>query len=108
MLASDKTEMKVTTMLSKRIPPTSLTLALLVAGAFAAPPALTQSAPAAEQHAAVKRSGLQRITLSTGLKDGKMVFLDENGQANPKLKAEVGDTIEITLSSGEGAQHDIV
>src|SRR5262245_15390253 len=99
--------MKVTTMLSKRIPPTALTLALLVAGAFAPLPALAQSAPPAQQRAAVKTSGLQKIILTTGLKDGKMVFLDEKGQANPKLKAEVGDTIEITLSSGEGAQHDI-
>src|SRR5262245_17443291 len=100
--------MKVTTMLSKRIPPTPLTLALLVACAFAPLPALAQGAPAAEQHAVMKPSSLQRIILTTGLKDGKMVFLDEKGQANPKLKAEIGDTIEITVSSGEGAQHDIV
>src|SRR5690606_29603545 len=27
---------------------------------------------------------------------------------NPRLEARVGDTIEITIASGEGAQHDIV
>lgn len=37
-----------------------------------------------------------------------MVFLDEKGQANPVLRANVGDTVEITIKSGEGAQHDIV
>ena len=92
-------------MLSK---PTPLALAALVAAALAAPHALAQTAPAAQKQAAVKPSGVQRITLRTGIKDGKMVFLDEKGQANPTLKAKVGDTVEITISSGDGAQHDIV
>ena len=37
-----------------------------------------------------------------------MVYLDAQGQANPVLKANVGETVEITISSGEGAEHDIV
>ena len=85
-----------------------LALAALVAAAFASPIALADTAPAKERQAAIKPSGLQKIVLSTGLKDGRMVFLDEKGEANPKLKARVGDTVEITISSGEGAQHDIV
>ncbi|HKU46822.1 MAG TPA: copper-containing nitrite reductase [Burkholderiales bacterium] len=94
-------------MLSKPVP---LALAMLVAAAFAAPQALAQAAaPAAPKQASAKPAGtLQKITLTTGIKDGKMVFLDAKGQANPTLKAKVGDTIEITISSGEGAQHDIV
>jgi nitrite reductase (NO-forming) len=56
----------------------------------------------------VKSSGTTIVKLSTGVVDGKMVFLDEQGKPNPKLKAKLGDTIEIRISSGEGAQHDIV
>ena len=93
----------------KRFSPTPVALAVLVAAAFSAPGAIAQTAPPAQKQAAVKQSGvLQKVTLSTGIKDGKMVFLDARGQPNPTLKAKVGDTIEITISSGEGAQHDIV
>jgi nitrite reductase (NO-forming) len=60
------------------------------------------------KQAAVNPAALKPIRLSTGIVDGKMVFLDEKGNPNPTLKANVGDTIEITISSGEGAQHDIV
>jgi nitrite reductase (NO-forming) len=98
---------KVLTM-SKRFSPIPLALAVLVSAAFAAPETLAQATPAASKQAAVNPSSVRKITLSTGIKDGKMVFLDEKGQANPALKAKVGDTVEITLSSGEGAQHDIV
>ena len=106
-MLTSKTKRKVKTMSANRFSTTPLALALLVSF-FAAPAAMAQTAPAAPKQAAVKPSPLQRITLSTGIKDGKMVFLDEKGQANPTLKAKVGDTIEITISSGEGAQHDIV
>src|SRR5688572_9933070 len=85
--------------------PAPLLLAALVAAAF---PALAAPPESKEQQAAVNPSPVKRIKLSTGIVDGKMVFLDEKGQANPVLKANVGDTIEITISSGEGAQHDIV
>jgi nitrite reductase (NO-forming) len=94
-------------MLSRRVfSPAPLLLAVLIAAAFpahAAPPA-----PGPGQQAAVNPSPVKKIRLSTGLVGGKMVFLDEKGGANPKLQANVGDTIEITISSGEGAQHDIV
>jgi nitrite reductase (NO-forming) len=94
--------------MSRRYSPVPMALALLVSAAFAAPAALAQATPAASRQAAVKPSGAQKITLSTGIKDGRMVFLDEKGAPNPTLKARVGDTIEIRISSGEGAQHDIV
>jgi nitrite reductase (NO-forming) len=49
--------------------------------------------------------------LKSALQEGKMVFLGEGGAidgvANPILSANVGDVIEIHLSSGEGAEHDI-
>jgi nitrite reductase (NO-forming) len=49
--------------------------------------------------------------LTTGLVDGQMAFIgvggDIDGVINPTLKANVGDTVNIQLTSGEGAQHDI-
>lgn len=37
-----------------------------------------------------------------------MVFLDAQGKSVSTLRANVGETVEITLSSGEGAEHDLV
>jgi nitrite reductase (NO-forming) len=91
---------------SKLLSPAPVLMAALVAAAFSALAA--PEAPKAQQAAVKQQGSTQRITLSTGLQDGKMVFLDAKGQPNPTLKANVGDFIEITISSGEGAQHDIV
>ena len=66
----------------------------------AARPAAT--APAAQQGA------VHKVVLKTGMAGGKMVYLDDKGGVNPVLRGNVGDTIEITISSGEGAEHDIV
>ena len=68
--------------------------------------AIVAAAPAAKK--AAPQGMVHRIVLKTGMADGKMVYLDEKGKANPVLRANVGDTIEITISSGEGAEHDIV
>jgi nitrite reductase (NO-forming) len=57
---------------------------------------------------AASKSATRQIVLKTGMAGGKMVYLDEKGTVNPVLKANAGDTIEITISSGEGAEHDIV
>ena len=49
--------------------------------------------------------------LESGLADGKMVFVGKggaiDGQTNPDLRANVGDTVKVTLISGEGATHNI-
>lgn len=80
--------------------PIPLAIALILGVAVALPAA---AAPATQQ------TTLREFKLSTGMADGKLVFLDAQGKAaNPVLKANVGDTVQITLSSGEGAQHDIV
>jgi len=60
----------------------------------------------------VKSTGVTvEYTLETGLADGKMIFTgkggDIDGKINPDLKAKVGDTVKVTLVSGEGAQHNI-
>lgn len=79
---------------------------MLMGAALAGP---SVSAALAAAPAASAKAQVRAYTLSTGMADGKMVFLDAKGGAiNPTLRANVGDTIEITISSGEGAQHDIV
>ena len=52
------------------------------------------------------------FTLRTGVAEGRLVFLGAagsiNGQVNPILKVHQGETVQINLVNGEGAQHDIV
>ena len=68
--------------------------------------------PVAAAVSAPAKGGAQgtvhRIVMKTGMAGGKMVFLDEKGAPNPVLRGKVGDTMEITIASGEGAEHDIV
>jgi nitrite reductase (NO-forming) len=45
---------------------------------------------------------------AAGMAGGKMVYMDDKGTVNPVIRGNVGDTVEITITSGEGAQHDIV
>lgn len=71
---------------------------------FAAAP---NAAPSHPEQAAVAKGKLKHFVLRTNIVDGKLAFVDENGKANPVLKAQVGDTIELSLASGEGAEHDI-
>jgi nitrite reductase (NO-forming) len=99
-----------------RLSPSVLALAAVFAGApiigsvgaTAVTPRTTAGALAAAPAAAAKQGAVRQIVLKTGLAGGKMVYLDEKGQVNPVLRANVGDTVEITISSGEGAEHDIV
>lgn len=53
------------------------------------------------------KEAVKRFVLKTGMADGKMVYLDEHGKANPALRVAAGDTVELVVSSGEGAEHDI-
>jgi nitrite reductase (NO-forming) len=50
-------------------------------------------------------------SLSTGMIDGQMAFVGVgggiDGVTNPTLSAHVGDTVKLTLTSGEGVEHDI-
>lgn len=38
---------------------------------------------------------MRHIVLKTGMAGGKMVYLDDKGGANPLLRANVGDVVEI-------------
>ena len=53
-----------------------------------------------------------RYTLRTGIAEGRMVYLGVggtiDGQINPILSAAEGQTVQIILINGEGAEHDIV
>ena len=52
------------------------------------------------------------FTLRTGVAEGRMVFLgsggDIEGKVNPTLTVHEGETVQITLINGEGAEHDLV
>ena len=63
---------------------------------------------AAKAAAPASKAAVRKIALKTGMADGKMVYLDAQGKVNPVLRGQVGETIELTLTSGEGAEHDIV
>jgi nitrite reductase (NO-forming) len=102
---------KVQEKMKAKIAPLPLALAVL----FAASPmigsvgATAVNKPVAAAAAPAKAQGtVHKVVMKTGMAGGKMVFLDEKGAPNPVLRGKVGDTIEITISSGEGAEHDIV
>ena len=52
------------------------------------------------------------FTLRSGIAEGRMVFIgvggDINGKVNPQLLVNEGETVQINLINGEGAEHDIV
>ena len=53
-----------------------------------------------------------RYTLRSGIAEGRMVYLGVggtiDGQINPILSAAEGQMVQIILTNGEGAEHDIV
>ena len=90
-------------MFARVLAPIPLAIAVFLGAGMAGPLTLAaQAAPAAAQKEVVRA-----YTMSTGMADGKMVFLDAQGKPNPVLRAAVGETVEITIGSGEGAEHDI-
>ena len=52
------------------------------------------------------------FTLRTGIAEGRMVYIgvggDIDGAVNPTLVVHEGETVQINLINGEGAEHDIV
>jgi nitrite reductase (NO-forming) len=79
---------------------------------LAANPAADDVAAEAVQSASASTSSAQTVayTLESAMVDGKMVFIGKggeiDGQINPDLTASAGDTLTITLFSGEGALHN--
>ncbi|TIS85829.1 copper-containing nitrite reductase [Mesorhizobium sp.] len=73
------------------------------------PSAGTQASPAAmpmSSHAPTI------FTLRTGIAEGRVVFIGIGGdidrQINPTLIVHEGETVQVNLINGEGAQHDVV
>ena len=52
-----------------------------------------------------------KYALKTAIVDGKMAYIGVGGEIdgveNPTLSANTGDQVEVTLTSGEGTEHDI-
>jgi nitrite reductase (NO-forming) len=52
------------------------------------------------------------FTLRSGVAEGRMVYLgvggDINGKVNPTLVVHEGETVQVNLVNGEGAEHDVV
>jgi nitrite reductase (NO-forming) len=77
--------------------------------------ALSTACAGANTNAATEAGGdsgkVLEYVLTTGMADGKMSFFGVgggiDGVINPTLSANVGDTVKVTLSSGEGVEHDI-
>lgn len=63
-------------------------------------------APISNVHAPVT------FTLRSGVAEGRMVFIGASGnisgKTNPMLTVHEGETVQVTLINGEGAEHDIV
>jgi nitrite reductase (NO-forming) len=83
----------------------SLIIAILLAGC-----AGPVDAPGKVSEVSVSRSLIYHLKSDTGA--GGMWFMgvdgDIAGQTNPTLQAKVGDTLSLTLTSGDGALHDFV
>ncbi len=89
------------------ITPICFAVALIMGGVstagFAAKP-ISASAPASKSAA---QGNVKHFVLRTNIADGRLVYEDERGNADPDLKVQVGDTVEIAIASKEGAEHDI-
>ncbi|HEX2980056.1 MAG TPA: hypothetical protein VHO48_07315, partial [Anaerolineaceae bacterium] len=49
----------------------------------------------------------QAITLKTGMVDGRMAFIGEDGTVNPEIHLQPGESITVTLVNGDGILHDV-
>jgi nitrite reductase (NO-forming) len=80
---------------------------------LAAPvPALAQHVMGTKEDASMSHAMPNvTYTLRTGIAQGKMVYIGRGGaiegKINPTLTAHEGDTVQIILINGEGAEHDI-
>jgi nitrite reductase (NO-forming) len=80
--------------------------------AFSNASALAQKASGGDDALPGRRHGSVVFTLRSGIAEGRMVFLgvggDINDKVNPTLVAHEGETVQINLINGEGAEHDLV
>jgi nitrite reductase (NO-forming) len=85
---------------------------LLIGDVVETEPEQSHANQPASLSAAQSENSLVEYTLESTFTDGKMVFVGKGGEidgiTNPDLSANPGDTVRITLFSGEGAGHNIV
>jgi nitrite reductase (NO-forming) len=74
-----------------------------------------QTAPDSGAAAAASHSDMHApltFTLRSGVAEGRMVYIgaggDIEGKVNPTLTVHEGETVQVTLINGEGAEHDVV
>jgi nitrite reductase (NO-forming) len=89
----------------------ALVIALFLSSALPTPlSAQEQAAPDSSTY--INPHSALVFTLRTGVAEGRMVFIgsggDIDGQVDPKLIAHEGETVQINLVNGEGAEHDVV
>src|ERR1043165_5521653 len=84
-----------------------LSLLVLIAALLSA----CGSAAKNESSATTTEGKTVEYALMTNMVDGKMSFVGVgggiDGVVDPTLSANVGDTVKITLTSGDGVEHDI-
>lgn len=73
-------------------------------------PSLVQAQ--ADRQTATRYHNPTVFTLKTGIATGRMVYIgvggEIDGQVNPTLIIHEGETVQINLINGEGAEHDVV
>ena len=105
----------------QKTPPAAKGAARATVAQRAEPPAARPVPPAASQQAGAAPAAIDtsvayvpdvRITLRSGIAEGRMVYIGVggtiDGEVNPVLSAAEGQVVQITLLNGEGAEHDIV
>jgi nitrite reductase (NO-forming) len=75
-------------------------------------PAAPAQSQAPASHQMTDMHAPKTFTLRSGVAEGRMVYIgvggDINGKVNPLLNVHEGETVQINLINGEGAEHDIV
>lgn len=89
------------------ITPICFAVALIMGGGSTAGFAAAPISASAHASKSAAQGNVKHFVLRTNIADGRLVYEDERGNADPDLKVQVGDTVEIAIASKEGAEHDI-
>ncbi|WP_233217533.1 copper-containing nitrite reductase [Trinickia dabaoshanensis] len=87
--------------------PIYLAVALLAAGGASIGFAANASPDSTQAVQRAATGNVRHFVMRTNIADGRLVYEDEHGNVDPDLKVRLGDTVEISIASKEGAEHDI-